>query len=232
MIGRISGVEQAQTTGTVNGANAYRNATSPPATRTLSPSKPHLSTSSPWSPRSVAQGHYLNAATAKNPSPCSARGRPPPRIDRIYPERNGSGSAANVSTSPGISDQPCWSPPSTPPSWSATPQPRNTWAFTGIPSTIYLRQNDASTPFDDSSPQPPTENLNPGHVINPPPPRRQADAQSALNGLFLGLGAVALSSALSASNIMIISVLERTIGDRTARRPGRHQRPHPPPVPL
>ena len=38
----------------------------------------------------------------------------------------------------------------------------------------------------------------------------QADAQSALNGLFLGLGAVALLvGAVGVANIMIISVLER-----------------------
>ena len=38
----------------------------------------------------------------------------------------------------------------------------------------------------------------------------QADAQSALNGLFLGLGAVALLvGAIGVANIMVISVLER-----------------------
>ena len=61
----------------------------------------------------------------------------------------------------------------------------------------------------------------------------QADAQAALNGLFLGLGAVALLvGAVGVANIMVISVLERRCRDRPSPRPRCHAGPHPHPVPL
>jgi putative ABC transport system permease protein len=85
--------------------------------------------------------------------------------------------------------------------------------FDGHPSTIYLRaQDDRVADVDDllaatANPENPSE-------VNVSSPSSalvaQADAKSALNGLFLGLGAVALLvGAVGVANIMIISVLER-----------------------
>jgi putative ABC transport system permease protein len=85
--------------------------------------------------------------------------------------------------------------------------------FDGHPSTIYLRvQDDRVVAVDDllaatANPEDPSE-------VNVSQPSdalvAQADAKSALSGLFLGLGAVALLvGAVGVANIMIISVLER-----------------------
>jgi putative ABC transport system permease protein len=85
--------------------------------------------------------------------------------------------------------------------------------FDGHPSTIFLRaQNDRVTAVDNllaATANP--ENPNQVNVSQPSAALvAQADAQSALNGLFLGLGAVALLvGAVGVANIMIISVLER-----------------------
>ena len=85
--------------------------------------------------------------------------------------------------------------------------------FDGHPSTIYVRaQNDRVTAVDNllgatANPENPSGvNVSqPSDVLV-----AQADAKSALNGLFLGLGAVALFvGAVGVANIMIISVLER-----------------------
>jgi putative ABC transport system permease protein len=85
--------------------------------------------------------------------------------------------------------------------------------FDGHPSTIYVRaQNSQVNAVDNllaatASPQ------NPSQVEVSQPSAAlvaQADAQGAFDGLFLGLGAVALLvGAVGVANIMIISVLER-----------------------
>ena len=85
--------------------------------------------------------------------------------------------------------------------------------FDGHPSTIYVRaQNDRVTAVDNllgatANPENPS-----GVSVSQPSDVlvAQAEAKSALNGLFLGLGAVALLvGAVGVANIMIISVLER-----------------------
>ena len=61
----------------------------------------------------------------------------------------------------------------------------------------------------------------------------RADAQGALNGLFLGLGAVSLLvGAVGVANIMIISRARTPLRDRAAPRARRDQGPHPHAVPL
>jgi len=85
--------------------------------------------------------------------------------------------------------------------------------FDGHPSTIYLRaQNERVNAVDNllantANPE------NPGGVNVSQPSDAlvaQADAKGAFDGLFLGLGAVALLvGAVGVANIMIISVLER-----------------------
>jgi len=85
--------------------------------------------------------------------------------------------------------------------------------FDGHPSTVYLRtQNSRVTTVDNllaATANP--ENPNQVNVSQPSAALvAQAEAQSALNGLFLGLGAIALLvGAIGVANIMIISVLER-----------------------
>jgi putative ABC transport system permease protein len=87
------------------------------------------------------------------------------------------------------------------------------FGFDGHPSTIYVRaQNDRVTVVDNllgatANPENPS-----GVSVSQPSDAlvAQAEAKSALDGLFLGLGAVALLvGAVGVANIMIISVLER-----------------------
>jgi putative ABC transport system permease protein len=85
--------------------------------------------------------------------------------------------------------------------------------FDGHPSTIYLRaQTDQVNAVDNllaTTANP--ENPNQVNVSQPSDAlAAQADTKSAPNGLFLGLGAVALLvGAVSVANIIIISILER-----------------------
>jgi putative ABC transport system permease protein len=85
--------------------------------------------------------------------------------------------------------------------------------FDGHPDTVYVRAQNSQVATVQSvlaattNPQAPNE-------VNVSQPSAtltaRADAQSALNGLFLGLGAVALLvGAVGVANIMVISVLER-----------------------
>ncbi|MGH2849978.1 MAG: ABC transporter permease, partial [Solirubrobacteraceae bacterium] len=85
--------------------------------------------------------------------------------------------------------------------------------FDGHPSTIYLRAQDDRVGNVDNLLAATANPENPDEVNVSQPSSAlvaQADAKSALNGLFLGLGAVALLvGAVGVANIMIISVLER-----------------------
>jgi putative ABC transport system permease protein len=86
MIGRITGVQQTQTTGAVNGANAFRTPYIPSVdTNGLTVQAASLDLL-PVLATTVAQGHYLNAATAQEP--VAVLGAAAARllgIDRIYP---------------------------------------------------------------------------------------------------------------------------------------------------
>ena len=162
---------------------------------------------------SVAQGHYLNPATAQEPvAVLGAAAAQLLGIDHIYPgERIWVGgqwfyvagilkpavlaSAIDSSVLVGY------------------PAAEKYLGFDGHPSTIYLRaQTDRVNAVDNllaATANP--ENPNQVNVSQPSAALvAQADAKSALNGLFLGLGAVALLvGAVGVANIMIISVLER-----------------------
>jgi putative ABC transport system permease protein len=85
--------------------------------------------------------------------------------------------------------------------------------FDGHPSTIYLRAQDerVNAVYDLLAATANPENPSGVNVSQPSDALvAQADAKSALNGLFLGLGAVALLvGAVGVANIMIISVMER-----------------------
>ena len=162
----------------------------------------------------LAQGHYLNAATAQEPvAVLGATSRPAARHRPRLSRPSASGWAASGSTSPASSDRPCSLLTSTPPSWSATPRQRGTWASTATPPpSTSAPQDDRVNAVDNllaatANPENPS-----GVNVSQPSDAlvAQADAKSALNGLFLGLGAVALLvGAVGVANIMIISVLER-----------------------
>ncbi len=213
MIGRISGVQQVQSTGTVSGVGAFRTPYIPAVETnglTVQAASLHLL---PALATSVAQGRYLNAATAQEPvAVLGASAAQLLGVDRIYPaERLWVGgqwfylagilrpavlaSAIDSSVLVGY------------------PAAEKYLRFDGHPSTIYLRtQTDRVNAVDDllgASANP--ENPSQVNVSQPSSALvAQADAKSALNGLFLGLGAVALLvGAVGVANIMIISVLER-----------------------
>jgi putative ABC transport system permease protein len=85
--------------------------------------------------------------------------------------------------------------------------------FDGHPSTIYVRSQTAEVDTVHSLLGPTADPQNPSEVDVSDPSAAllaQADAKGAFDGLFLGLGAVALLvGAVGVANIMIISVLER-----------------------
>jgi putative ABC transport system permease protein len=213
MIGRISGVQQVQGTGKLTDVGAFRNRFIPSVDTnglTVEAASLHLL---PVIATTLADGHYLNAATAQEPvAVLGATSAQLLGIGRVYPgERIWVGGqwfylagvlrpavlASDIDSAVLV----------------GYPAARKYLGFDGHPSTIYLRaQNERVNAVDDllantANPENPSE-------VNVSQPSdalvAQADAKSALNGLFLGLGAVALLvGAVGVANIMIISVLER-----------------------
>ena len=213
MISRIGPVTAVDDTGTVSNINAYRSPLIPKintnalSVQATSLTLPHTVGTS------VAQGRYLNAATAREPVAvlgAAAAGRL--GIARIWPgERIWVGEqwfylagilrpavlASEIDTSVLI----------------GYPAAQKYLGFDGHPSEIYLRAH--------------TDQVNAVHSVlaataNPEHPNQvdvaqpsdalvaQADAKGALNSLFLGLGAVSLLvGAIGVGNVMLIGVLER-----------------------
>jgi len=212
MIGRISGVQQTQSTGAVSGANAYRTPYIPSVdTNGLSVQAASLSLL-PVVATSVAQGHYLNTATAQEPvADLGAVAAQLLGIYRIY-----RGERIWVDGQwfylAGILKPAVLAPDIDSSVLVGYPAAQKYLGFDGHPSTIYLRaQNDRVNAVDDLAATANPENPSEVNVSQPSDALvAQADAKSALNGLFLGLGAVALLvGAVGVANIMIISVLER-----------------------
>jgi putative ABC transport system permease protein len=213
MIGRITGVQRVQSTGTVTGVGAFRNPFIPSVdTNGLTVEATSLALL-PVVATTVALGHYLNAATAREPvAVVGATTAQLLGIDRVFPgERIWVGGqwfylAGILRPAVLASDLD-----------SAVlvgyPAAEKYLGFDGHPSTIYLRaQTDRVNAVDNllaatANPENPS-GVNVGQPSNALV--AQADAKSALNGLFLGLGAVALLvGAVGVANIMVISVLER-----------------------
>ena len=213
MISRIGGVRQVQGTGKVSGANAYRTPYIPSVdTNGLTVQAASLDLL-PVVATTVAEGHYLNAASAQEPvAVLGATAAQLLGIDRLYPgERIWVGGqwfylagilkpavlASDLDTSVLV----------------GSPAARKYLGFDGHPSTIYLRADTDRVTAVDSLLAATANPENPSEVNVSQPSDAlvaQADAESALNGLFLGLGAVALLvGAVGVANIMIISVLER-----------------------
>jgi putative ABC transport system permease protein len=213
MIGRITGVQQVQSTGKVTGAGAYRSPFIPSTnTNGLTVEAASLNLL-PVIATTLADGHFLNAATAQEPvAVLGAASAQLLGVDHVYPGEciwvgeqwfylagilRPAVLASDIDTAVLV----------------GYPAAQKYLGFDGHPSTIYLRaQNDRVNAVDNllantANPENPS-----GVDISQPSDAliAQADAKGAFDGLFLGLGAVALLvGAVGVSNIMIISVLER-----------------------
>ena len=213
MIGRISGVREVQSTGIVNGANAYRTPYIPSVdTNGLTVQAASLGLL-PAIAAPVAQGHYLNAATVQEPvAVLGAVAAQLLGIDHIY-RRERIWLGGQWFYLAGILKPAVLAPDVDTSVLVGYPAAEKYLGFDEHPSVIYLRAQTARVNAVDNllaataNPESPSE-------VNVSQPSSalvaQADAKSALNGLFLGLGGVALLvGAVGVANIMIISVLER-----------------------
>jgi putative ABC transport system permease protein len=213
MISRIGPVTAVQYTGVVGGVNVYRTPLIPSInSNALSVQATSLDLPATVG-TSVAQGRYLNPATAREPVAvlgAAAAGRL--GIDRLYPgERIWVGHQWFYLA--GILHPATLAPEIDSAVLIGFLAAQTYLGFDGHPSEIYLRTA--------------TDQVNAVHAVlaataNPEHPNQvtvsqpsdalvaRAAAKSALNGLFLGLGAVSLLvGAVGVANIMIISVLER-----------------------
>jgi putative ABC transport system permease protein len=215
MIARLPGVTAVQDTGGVGGVNVYKSPLIPPIeTNGLSVDAATLGLPA-VAGTSLAQGRFLNAATAREPvAVLGATTAQLLGIDRIRP-----GMRIWVDSQwfyvTGILNKDTYAPQIDSAVLVGFPAADKYLHFDGHPSEIYVRT--AGTPAATTA----VDNLlgaqanpqNPSQVTVSQPSAAltaQADAQGALDTLFLGLGAVALLvGAIGVANIMVISVLER-----------------------
>jgi putative ABC transport system permease protein len=213
MIARLPGVEKVQDTGLVATASAYRSPLIPAVnTNALSVEAASLGLL-PAVSTNVARGSWLNAATARQPvAVLGAAAAQRLGIDRIWPgERIWVGGMWFYVV--GILKPAALVPDIDSAVLIGYPAAQRYLGFDGHPSTIYVRARTSQVQSVDSllgvqaSPEDPSQ-------VNVSQPSAaltaQAEAESAFNVLFLGLGAVALLiGAVGVANIMVISVLER-----------------------
>jgi putative ABC transport system permease protein len=212
MIRRIGPVTQVQYTGTTS-ANVYR---SPfiPAVNTNGLAVDAASLGLPHAVgTSVSSGRFLNAATQHEPvAVLGAQAASLLGIDRVFPRERIwlggmwfylSGILRPAALAPEIDDEVL----------VGFPAAKRWLGFDGHPTEIYVRSITSQTSAVQSvlaataNPESPNE-------VNVSQPSAaltaRADAQGALNSLFLGLGAVSLLvGAVGVANIMLIGVLER-----------------------
>jgi putative ABC transport system permease protein len=215
MIDRLPGVTAVQDTGSVSGVNVYKSPLIPPIeTNGLSVDAATLNLPA-VAGTSLAQGRFLNAATARKPvAVLGATTAQLLGIDRIRP-----GMRIWVDSQwfyvTGILNKDTYAPELDSAVLVGFPAAEKYLNFDGHPSEIYVRTVDtaAATAAVDSllGAQANPENPSQVNVSQPSDAlTAQADAKGALDTLFLGLGAVALLvGAIGVANIMIISVLER-----------------------
>jgi putative ABC transport system permease protein len=212
MIARIGPVEQVQYIGATT-ANAYRS----PLIPKIQTGALTVDAASLGLPRAlgttVSEGSYLNAATAREPvCVLGAAAAQQLGIDRIYPgERVWVGGMWFSVT--GILNPAVLTPEIDSAVLVGFPAAQRYLGLDGHPSTIYLRAQTSrvgavhSVLAQTANPEAPNEVdvSQPSTALT-----ARAQAKGAFNGLFLGLGAVALLvGAVGVANIMIISVLER-----------------------
>jgi putative ABC transport system permease protein len=212
MVARIGPVNQVADTG-LTSANVYRSPLIPSVnTNALTVQAATLGLL-PVIGAEVARGAYLNAATATTPvAVLGAAAAQRLGIDRIFPgERVWLGGQWFYVA--GILTAAVLAPEIDSSVLVGFPAAERYLAFDGHPNTIYVRADTSQVDAVQSvlaataNPQAPNE-------VNVSQPSAalvaRAKAQSALNGLFLGLGAISLLvGAVGVANIMVISVLER-----------------------
>jgi putative ABC transport system permease protein len=212
MIGRMAAVTAVQDTGTVN-VDVYRSPLIPSIdTNALSVQAASLDLPSALA-TSVAEGRYLNAATAREPvAVLGAAAAQRLGINRVFAgERIWLGSQWFYVA--GILNPVVLAPDIDSSVLVGFPAAEKYLGFDGHPTTIYVRAQTSQVNAvdgllaDQANPQDPEE----VDVSQPSAALvAQADAQGAFDDLFLGLGAVALLvGAVGVANIMVISVLER-----------------------
>jgi putative ABC transport system permease protein len=212
MIGGIDGVTEVQETGSVTG-DVYAS----PLIPAVDGNAIGIDAASLGLLRNVgttvSQGSYLNAATAHEPV-CVLGAAAAQRlgIDRVY-----SGERIWADNMwcyvAGILNPAVLAPDIDSSVLVGFPAAEHYLGFDGHPSTIYVRAQTSQVDAVDNLLGPTANPENPSEVDVSQPSAAlvaQADAQGAFDGLFLGLGAVALLvGAVGVANIMIISVLER-----------------------
>ena len=212
MIARIGPVQQVQYTGSTS-ANVYRSPLIPSVnTNALSVQAASLGLPQTVG-ATVAAGSFLNAATARQP--VAVLGYAAAQrlgIDRIFPgERIWLGGMWFYLG--GILNSAALAPEIDSSVLVGFAAAKRYLSFDGHPTTIYVRSVTSETAAVQSvlgataNPEAPNE-------VNVSQPSAaltaRADAQGALNSLFLGLGAVSLLvGAVGVANIMLIGVLER-----------------------
>ena len=215
MIARLPGVTAVQDTGSLGTVSAYKSPLIPTVeTNALSVDAATLGLPA-VAGTSVAQGRFLNAASAREPvAVLGAATAQRLGIDRIRPGlRIWAGGTWFYVT--GILSKDTYAPEIDSAVLVGFPAARTYLHFDGHPSTIYVRTtgSQAATTRVDSllGAQASPENPSQVNVSQPSDAlTAQADATGALDTLFLGLGAVALLvGAIGVANIMVISVLER-----------------------
>ena len=218
MIARLPGVYQVQSTGSTD-VNVYRSPLIPAVnTNALTVSASTLGLPA-TAGTSVAQGEFLNAATAREPvCVLGAAAAQLLGIDKVFPgERvwitgvNGSGGMWLYVA--GILNPDVLAPDVDSSVLVGFPFAQQYLGFDGHPSTVYVKATDSQVNevYNLLGAQANPENPSGVDVSQPSDALvAQVDAKSAFNTLFLGLGAVALLvGAIGVANIMVIAVLER-----------------------
>jgi putative ABC transport system permease protein len=213
MIARLPGVTSVQSIGELGSASAYRNQSVPTIdTNALTVDAATLGLPAAVG-TSVAKGHYLSAASAREPfAVLGAAAAQRLGIDRIWPGMRiwVGGQWFYVA---GILRHAVLTPEIDSAVLIGYPAAHTYLGYAGNPTTIYVRANNAQVNRVDGLLGAQTNPQYPSYVSVSLPSAAltaQVAAKGAFNTLFLGLGAVALLvGAVGVANIMVISVLER-----------------------